>query len=255
MKRLTALIYFLGFIALTPMTQAAETTPPEQFYNDPEGIHSDPNYVPGEYALPEIHAAKTVYQAKSDELAQKQGLLDRSTLVTLAAGQVTFSAQKNETAQVLGYFRDFFGVLSLEGGVPARMEMVIDINSLDTAVPGRNNRIMDLFFQSAKPELGTAAVVFDRFDLGEKKFSEFKEGESYPVTVGGRLTLNQTERELTAKLSVMKHGSGWSVKTTEPLWILISDFGFSERVPAFLKACNHKALGNRVEVNVDLLLK
>jgi len=247
------LFVVLSFMAVGVQHTRAEE--PENFYNAPENMNADPNYVPGPYALPEVHAAKTVYQAKSDELARAHSLLDANTRVTLNAGQVTFSALKNETAEVLGYFRGFFGVLTLAGGAPSRMDMVIDINSLDTAVPGRNNRILDLFFQSTKPELGTAAVYFDKFDLGGKVLSEMEDGTEYAISASGKLTLNQVEKEVEARLGVTKSGSGWVVKTLEPLDVFISDFALTERVPAFLMACNHKALGNRVKVNVELTLK
>lgn len=243
----------IGFLAAgSAILQAAQ---PENFYNAPENVNPDPNYTPGPYTLPEVHGARTVYQTKRDALAAAHSLLDPGTLVTVNAGQVTFSALKNETAEVLGYFRGFFGVLTLEAGAPSRMDMVIDINSLDTAVPGRNNRILDLFFQSSKPELGTASVYFDQFDLGGKTFSEMQDGTEYAITASGKLTLNQVEKEVQARLGVTKVGSGWTVKTLAPLEVYISDFSLSERVPAFLKACNHKALGNRVKVNVELLLK
>jgi len=235
--------------------QASRAAEPEHFYNATEHVNPDPNYVPGDYALPEVHGARTVYQAKRDELSAAHALLDPDTLVTLNTGQVTFSALKNEAAEVLGYFRGFFGVLKLENGAPARMDMLIDINSLDTAVPGRNNRILDLFFQSSKPELGTAAVSFDQFDLEGRTLADMQEGTEYSLSASGKLTLNQVEKEVRARLGVTRTGSGWMVKTLEPLEILISDFAFTERVPAFLKACNHKALGNRVKVNVELMLK
>lgn len=246
------------FIVLSLMAagvQAACAVEPDNFYNAPENVNTDPSYVPGPYVLPEVHGARTVYQAKCDELSAAHALLDANTLVALNAGQVTFSALKNETAEVLGYFRGFFGVLTLEGGAPSRMDMVIDINSLDTAVPGRNNRILDLFFQSSKPELGNAVVYFDKFDLGGKVFSEMQDGTEYAILASGKLTLNQVEKEVQAHLGVTKTGSGWIVKTLEPLDIFIRDFALAERVPAFLKACNHKALGNRVKVNVELMLK
>jgi polyisoprenoid-binding protein YceI len=251
-------IRFGLFVALSLIAAGGQTVraaEPEDFYNAPENINTDPNYVPGDYALPEVHGARTVYQAKRNELAGAHALLETNTLVTLNAGQITFSALKNETAEVLGYFRSFFGVLTLEGGEPSRMDMVIDINSLDTAVPGRNNRILDLFFQSANPELGTAAVYFDKFDLGGKVFSDMQDGTEYVILASGKLTLNQVEKEVRAHLGVTKSGSGWVVKTLEPLDVFIRDFALAERVPVLMKACNHKALGNRVKINVELMLK
>ena len=105
------LVFALSLMSAGVQTVRAEES--DNFYNAPENINTDPNYVPGAYALPEVQPARTVYQAKRDELAAAHDLLNANTLVTLNAGQVTFAALKNETVEVLGYFRGFFGVLTI----------------------------------------------------------------------------------------------------------------------------------------------
>ncbi len=228
---------------------------PEHFYNPPENINLDPAYVPGAYSTPETQPARTIYENAKQELATAVDFASGDHLFTQNGGDVTFTVIKNETASVLGYFREFFGVLKLVKGQPDSMVMVIDINSLDTAVPGRNNRLIDLFFRSTKPEFGTATVNFDKLDLGGKLLAQLKDGKAHPVRASGKIHLNGVDNPLTTELTLRKTGAVWSVKTAKPVDLLISDFAFTERIPDLLKACNHKSLGNHVAINVNLYLK
>ena len=236
---------------LIPAACAQPDAPPKHFYNAPENINPDPNYVPGDYALQDIYAARTGYYAKKAELAAAAGTGDA---VTLGTGEISFTIAKNETAHVTGTLKEFLGTLKFGAGGPEKMEIILDVNSLETGVPGRNNRILDIFFQSMKPEWGTASAVFDHFDLGGA-FDAWKDGESREVRASGTLTLNGTARPVTATLTVRRRGQAWLVESSEPLTILLTDFGFENRIYDLMKACNHKSIGNAVEIKVKLELR
>jgi len=45
------------------------------------------------------------------------------------------------------------------------------------------------------------------------------------------------------------------VETAEPAIVRISDYGFGDKAYALMKECNHKSLGNVVEVKVQLYLR
>ena len=253
-------ILILSLCALAPGMASAqavtEASPqaPEHFYNPPENLDPDPNYVPGDLPLQEAFPARAVYQLKKAELAGALAADPDSHAVTLGAGEISFAISKNEGAPVLGYFRDYFGVLKIGEAGPERMDIVIDVNSLDSAVPGRNNRILNIFFESAKPEFGTVAAAFDRFEFAAP-FADWQEGEGREVTASGTITLNNVSRPLTAALNVQRTSTGWSVATAAPLKILISEFDFGNRVYDLMKSCNHKSMGNAVDVNVNLELR
>lgn len=236
---------------LIPAAGAQQPEAPKHYYNAPENINPDPNYVPGDYALQDIYASRTAYYAKKADLAAAAGSGDA---VTLGTGEVSFSTTKNETAHVSGTIREFLGTLKMGNSGPEKMEIILDINSLETGVPGRNNRILDIFFQSMKPEFGTALALFDKFDLGGD-FAAWKDGEARPVKASGTLTLNGATRPVSASLTVTRRGSGWLVESSEALTILVSDFGFENRIYDLMKACNHKSIGNAVEIKVKLELR
>jgi polyisoprenoid-binding protein YceI len=227
---------------------------PEHFYNPPENINPDPNYTPGDFQLPDTNNARGFYQTKKEELANVFSA-DGSNLVTLAVGEVSFSSTKNETASVLGYFRNYFGVVQADPeGHFKQMDLIVDINSLDTAVPGRNNRILALLFESQDPEKGVATLQFDRLEEFPT-FREVHEGDPYEVKASGRMILRGVTKTLSASLQIEKRGSLWAVETREPIVVFLSDFGFENQVYAMMKSCNHQSLGNAVKVNVKLYFK
>ncbi|MDP3920534.1 MAG: YceI family protein [Candidatus Omnitrophota bacterium] len=225
----------------------------EHFYNPPENINPDPDYAPGDYALPELYAARVTYQILKAQLTEAAAA--SAAPVTLGLGEITFSSAKNESATVLGYFRNYFGALNLGAEGLESMNLVIDVNSLDTGVPGRNNRILAIFFESMKPELGVATVRFDSFDLGGKTLGTWQDGQAGVVKAGGVLTMNAVVREISAELNVTRQGGTWVVESASPLKLMISDYEFGNRPYDLMKECNHKALGNAVEVNVKLYLR
>ena len=228
---------------------------PEHYYNPPENINPDPNYTPGDLPLADIAQSEMIYYAKKTELAAKQDVADPKYLTTLGRGEITFSSIKNETKPVLGYFRDFWGLAFLGENGPASVEFVIDVNSLDTGVPGRNHRILNLFFESMKPEWGTVVVNFSSFDLGGLGWADFTDGVAHPLTAGGTVTLNGVTRSITAKLNAAVQNNTWVIESAEPLKLLISDFDFGERPLELMRSCNHASLGNAVEIKVKLYFK
>lgn len=229
---------------------------PEHFYNPSEKINPDPNYTPGDFPLGDTNNARTLYQIKKMELTS--GLLqgEPGLLTTLGAGEISFTSIKNETATVLGYFRNYFGLGKIDRhGSLKRLDLIIDMNSLDTAVPGRTNRILDLFFQSTKPEFGTTVLRFEQFESGFKSLRELKEGKEYLLKAKGHLTLNGVTQEISADLSIERQNQMWVAESREPVTLLISDFAFGEQVYELMKSCNHQSLGNRVDIRAKLYFK
>jgi hypothetical protein len=234
---------------------SARAEVPEHFYNAPENINPDPNYTPGDWPLPEVFEAKTLYQAKKSELIETADLSDQDHLFTLGWGEIRFTNLKNETAPVMGYFRNYSGIATVGSAGPRNVTVLVDINSLDTGVPGRNNRILAIFFESVKPELGAAQIEFDQFDLDARSWSDLSEGAPQEIEAAGTISLNGSVQPISARLIIQKQGDTWSVKNAEPITLKISDFGFGDRVYDLVKSCNHNSLSNAVEVNVELYLR
>jgi len=236
MRKLFGYLVVLMFIVSPTLSLAQDA--PEHFLNSPENINSNPDYTPGDYPLPDINDAKTFYQSQKDELLSAADPTAGNTAFTLGAGELSFTSIKNETAKVLGYFRNYLGSIKTANNGWESIKLVVDINSLDTAVPGRNNRILDLFFQSMTPELGTAVVTFGSFDVAEGV--DISDGEEHDVVASGSISLNTISRNIQAKLSVQKSDQTWVVETAEPIEVMLSDFDYSDNAYTLMKECNHQ---------------
>jgi polyisoprenoid-binding protein YceI len=223
------------------------------FKNDPRYINPDPNYVPGDYPLAEVGNARAVYHFKKAELAQ--AALEENTAVSLDVGEIKFTSIKDATIPVEGYFRSYFGVIRFERRTISSVEMVIDINSLDTAVPGRNNRILNVFFESMRPELGTAELRFTSIELENGSLSDLRDGASVTARASGTITMNDVARDLRANIRIGRQRNTWVVESAQPIMLLISDFGFGGRVAELMKVCNHRSVGNAVNVHVKLYFR
>lgn len=234
------------------MEEAKKEEPPEHYVNKKENLNPDPNYTPGDYPAPETAAAKKAYEEKKKSVAEGAG---DGALVTQGGGELTFGIAKNEKKRVFGYFRNYHGVVKMSDKGPQSVELVVDVNSLDTAVPGRDNRIKKLFFESMKPDLGTAVLKLDEIDLGGKEWGAIQK-EGGTLSSKGSLMLNGKSAPVMAKLSVKPaEGGGLSVQTAEPVLIKISDFGFGDRPYTLMKECNHKSMGNVVDLGAKITVK
>ncbi len=242
--RIATLFLPLFFLATASWLPAAA---PAHYYNDPKYINPDPNYTPGDYPMADTNQARALYAEQKRELAKR--LDDEAYIATLGTGEITYTAIKNESATVLGYFRNYFGVARMGKKGVESVDLLIDVNSMDTAIPGRNNRILTLFFESMKPQFGTAAIHLSHFESAGKR-----EGR-HLVRASGEIRLNGVTRPISATLAYKRTGKTWSVQTASPIALQISDFGFGDRIYELMKACNHKSIGNRVEVKVDLRLR
>lgn len=228
---------------------------PEHFCNAPENLNPDPDFTPGDWPVPDPFAVRTVYYQRLSEMVTEEGVSSADRLQTIGIGEVRCTILKNETAEVLGYFRNFFGSMRLGKQGPEQMSMIVDINSLDTGVPGRNHRILDFFFQSSKPEWGTALLSFDRFDLQGEKWAAWDDGLAHPIRAQGTIEMNGVKQPVAADLNVWRSQRTWIAESREPIQLQIMDFNFGERVYAMMKSCNHKSVSNKVQVKVKLYLK
>ncbi len=246
---------FTVLLSIFSFSLSAYAQAPEHFYNPPENLNPDPDYTPGDYAFPDPFVAKTIYEGKKLELSETYPVESSKNKYLLGAGEISFSSLKNETIPVKGYFRNYSGALKIGINGPETMKILIDVNSMDTGVPGRNNRILEIFFQSMNADLGTISVEFNEFDLGEKTWENLKDGKIHSVKASGTVLLNLVEQAVNVVLNVRNQNGTWVVETSEPFIISLSDFNFGIRPYELMKVCNHKALGNNVEVEASVYLR
>jgi len=254
-KKLLITFILLALFIPTSCTAQIENTVPDHFYNPKENLNPDPDHTPGNFDLADISVSKSAFYIQKGDLIQSTKASGGKLLFTLGSGELTFDSIKNETATVMGYFRNYFGVATMNDAGLEKLDMLVDINSLDTAVPGRNHRILNLFFRSMKPELGTATISFTEFEYGNKTLSDLEDGQVHTISASGSLTLNNTPQNIYATLNIQRINESWHVTTLAPISLLITDYNFGNRPYELMVSCNHKALGNKVGVNVDMYFR
>jgi len=249
LKRLccTVLILFVG-IGFTG-AHAAKNAPEHYINKGP--VNSDPDYIPGDYPAPDVNAALDSYDDMVDNLDPRGDVLD---VMREEGDEITWTAIKNKTASVLGYFRTYDGYISFKNGKFSKAELLISVNSLDSAIPGRDNRIKSIFFESMKPHLGTAVLVLDKIKRGTPYFSSIQNGAAHRIRVGGYFTYGSITLPVSVVLELVWDNANeiLSVETVEPLELLISDLKLGENVSPLMLECNHKSMGNLVKITCKL---
>ncbi len=244
---LTALILALSWTSSGAQTEKQETL--EHYTN--EQVNPDSDFIPGPYPETDSQAAIQHYNERVDALdPDGEMVLD----VQKEETEITWKAIKNETASVLGYFRTFDGYLSFENGKFNKAELLVSVNSLDSAVPGRDNRIKTIFFESMKTEMSTGVLVLDKIINGSPYLSAIQNGAPHELVATGLFTLGTATLPVTVNLQAKwdKERETLSIETSKPLTLLISDLGLKKNAPTLMKECNHKSLGNAVEINCKL---
>ena len=254
-RMLLPILFACGFFA-GALCAAEAPTPPEHFYNPPENLNPDPAYLPGGFPMPDQTAALADYQAQKDKL-MLQPLQPGDELFGVGedVSELKMTAIKNETTPVLAYFRRFGGYLLFRGGAFSGAGLLVSLNAFDSGVPGRDGRVMTIFFRSFDPRFSSARIRLDELVEGPAALKELADGKAHEVGAKGTLTLNGVTKPIQPAIRVQWSENQWTVSSVSPLEILLSDFDLDDQAPALMKACNHKAIGNRIALEWNVVLK
>lgn len=141
-----------------------------------------------------------------------------------ADSQLHFMSVKSSSIAELHTFKTISGSLSDSG----QAELVIDLNSVDTKVPIRDERMQSMLFDTANfPQ----ATLTTKVDIAAVK--ALKAGQTLTQDVELQLDLHGQTRMLPAQLQVTALASGkLMVATTAPVIIKAEDFDLVEGINA-----------------------
>jgi len=141
-----------------------------------------------------------------------------------ADSQLHFMSVKSSSIAELHTFKTISGSLSDSG----QAELVIDLNSVDTKVPIRDERMQSMLFDTANfPQ----ATLTTQVDIAAVK--TLKAGQTLTQDVELQLDLHGQTRMLPAQLQVTALASGkLMVATTAPVIIKAEDFDLVEGINA-----------------------
>lgn len=253
-------IFIFGLLLLAtfvflPNTHAQTGDAPERFVNPPENMDPDPNYIPGDYALPDLTQAQSFFRTSRIRLDEMEIKKEDKLFRVKQAGEIRVTVTKNQTVPVLAYFREFDGYILFRNGVFSETKLIIYLNSWDTAVPGRDNRVRAILFESMLAEKAIAALHLTHIGSDLIELDKLKDQSPLTVQVSGVLAIGGVVKPVRPVIEIDWGRGKWKVKNAEPLEVLISDFDLGEKAMTLMKACNHKSIENKVLIEWELEFK
>jgi polyisoprenoid-binding protein YceI len=158
---------------------------------------------------------------------------------------LSFLTTKNASVTEKHTFNKMSGSLSDEG----LAKLVIQLNSVETGVPIRNERMKELLFQIERfPE----ALVELKFD--KTKLDSLKAGQMMDLPVTANLKLHGIERSMDANLRIIKLTNAQvSVTTVEPIIMNTEWFGLQAGVEKLREIVNLQSITGAVPVTLSLV--
>lgn len=158
---------------------------------------------------------------------------------------LSFVTTKNASVTEKHTFKKMEGSLNPDG----LANLTIKLDSVETGVPIRNDRMKELLFQVDRfPE----AVVELKVD--KKQLDSLKLGQIIDLPVGANLKLHGIEQAIEAKLRVIKLvNEGLTVSTAEPILLNTDLFGLKAGVEKLREIVNLQSITGVVPVTLNLV--
>lgn len=144
------------------------------------------------------------------------------------------------------------GSLDLSGKSSPALSLTIDLESFDSGLPLRNERVRQIFFNSDKKEFSTAVLTVDSFPADVVKKLRDEKGLT-EVIVDGNLDFHGKKQKLSVKLGVSVTPAGrLAVKSVTPVEVKISDWPLADNLKSLMQVCGHQKIDNVVTVDVNV---
>ena len=192
-----------------------------------------------------------------NSIGKLSGLLMALTLL-LAAGAaraqweldndkstVNFVSIKNDKVAEIHSFTSLVGYIGANG----RVQLGIDLDSVETLIPIRNERMRELLFDTAKFPAAKISAQVDPVILAATADGGVVTAD-LPIT----LSLHGIEQTLTAPVVVVREGDNrLRVLTSRPVLVNAVDFGLDSGITALREIAGLKAISVAVPVTLQLV--
>ena len=156
---------------------------------------------------------------------------------------IEFISIKNNQISESHNFQKISGSITSEGLV----NVTVDLDSVDTKIPIRDERMRNLFFETKLFPSATFSAQLSAADLNfEDKTPRFME-------VNGRLNLHGMQAELKSRVTVLNNNNTLRVITNHPILIAAEDFNLTAGVVKLQKIAGLNAISAVVPVILDLV--
>jgi polyisoprenoid-binding protein YceI len=192
-----------------------------------------------------------------NSIGKLSGLLMALTLL-LAAGAaraqweldndkstVNFVSIKNDTVAEIHSFTSLVGYIGADG----RVQLGIDLDSVETLIPIRNERMRELLFDTARFPAAKISAQVDPVIL-----TATADGGAVTADLPITLSLHGIEQTLTAPVVVVREGDNrLRVLTSRPVLVNAVDFGLDSGITALREIAGLKAISVAVPVTLQLV--
>ena len=160
---------------------------------------------------------------------------------------INFISIKNDAVAETHSFTALAGTID-QGGV---VQVGIDLNSVETLIDIRNERMREMLFETGKYPAGTITAQLDAAHLAAAR-----SGGSVSAEVPVKVSLHGQEKVLSAAIIAIADDSGQlRVFSARPIVVNAADFGLQEGVAALQKIAGLDAISSAVPVTLHLLFK
>jgi len=165
-------------------------------------------------------------------------------LLKNSESNVYYVSTKNLTTSELNYFNTLTGNINDQGDLTIK----INLESVETDVPIRNERIKSMLFEVINYGKATVTASID-----PEKLKHLKIGETYTESVNFMLNLHGINQELSTTVKVIKSASGNILVTpVAPIIISANLFGLEKGIERLRKIARLKSISPSVPVTFNL---
>lgn len=164
-----------------------------------------------------------------------------------ARSRVNFVSIKNTSVAEVHSFTKLVGYIGSDG----KVQLAIDLDSVETMIPIRNERMRELLFTTADFPSANVSAVVDPVIIAAAA-----QGGTVTTELGITLSLHGIEQQLTIPVVVVGEGDGLlQVFTAQPVLLNAADFGLAAGVAALQQVAGLQSISTAVPVTVHLVFR
>lgn len=161
-----------------------------------------------------------------------------------ADSNVYYVSTKNIVVSELNYFNTLAGSIDEEGELTIR----INLESIETDIPIRNERIKSMLFEVLSYPKATVMATIDT-----QKLNALIPGKTYIETIDFQLNLHGITQNLSTTIKAIKHADGDILVTpTTPILISAQQFGLEKGIERLRKIARLESISPSVPVTFNL---
>jgi len=177
-----------------------------------------------------------------------------SVVPDMDKSSLTFVSTKNEGAEVAGSFGVILGGFQLDAKKLSATAGVlnVELDSVDTGLELRDTNIAETFFGRVVGKVVRSDVEFLAF---RPKSESLPVGGKTLAEVDLRINVRGSGNLATAQVELTRTSElGWTLSTTEPVVLSISDLGMAGRADSLKERCGHASIGDKVTISAEIVL-